>query len=88
MLYSQTEKARLKKDRILGTKGGKPKESKKYPEWNRSCKWIASQCVPLGVCGSVFTMRIADRVIGVGGAIMSDGYRPRYEVTSFSLKYL
>jgi hypothetical protein len=34
---------------------------------------MAGQCVPLAVCGSVFTIRAADRFTEEGGGRMSDG---------------
>jgi len=45
---------------------------------------MASQCVPLAVCGTVFTIRVVGRVIE--GGRMSDGYTPRNEGTSFSVQ--
>ena len=45
---------------------------------------MASQCDPLAVCGSVFTIRVAERVIE--GGRMSDGYTPRNEGRSFSVQ--
>ena len=45
---------------------------------------MASHCVPLAVCGSVFTIRVAERVIE--GSRMSDGYTPRNEGTSCSVQ--
>ena len=44
---------------------------------------MVNQWVPLAVCGSVFTIRVADRVIQ-GGGKMSDGYTTRNEGTSFN----
>ena len=46
---------------------------------------MASHYVPLAVCGSVFTIRVADRVTG-GGSRMSDGYTPRNEGPFFSVQ--
>jgi hypothetical protein len=46
---------------------------------------MPSQFVPLALCGSVFKIRVADRVTGYGGR-MSDGYMPRNEVMSFSVQ--
>ena len=37
---------------------------------------MASQCVPLAVCGTAFTIRVAERLIR---GRMSDGYTPRNE---------
>ena len=45
---------------------------------------MARQCVRLAVCGSVFTIRVADRVTE-GDGRMSDGHTPRNEGTSFSV---
>ena len=45
---------------------------------------MASQCVPLAVCESVFTIGVLGRVIE--GGRMSDGYTPRNEGTSFSVQ--
>ena len=45
---------------------------------------MASQCVPLAVCGSVFTIRVAVRVIE--GGRMYDGKEPRNEGTSFNMQ--
>ena len=45
---------------------------------------MASQYVPLAVCGYVFMIRFTERVIE--GGRMSDGYTPRNEGTSFSVQ--
>ena len=45
---------------------------------------MASQCVPLAMCGSVFTIRVAERFIE--GGRMSEGYSPRNEGTFFSVQ--
>ena len=40
----------------------------------------------LGLCGSVFTIRVADRVSEGGGGRISEGLTPRNEGSSFSYK--
>ena len=47
---------------------------------------MTSQCISFDVFGSVFTIRVADRVTEGIGSRMSDGYTPRSDGSPLAYK--